>query len=122
MDIIHEILSEEADECSSSLLSDEEELSGDEWMAQTQMEEINRAKVGLETCQEQYTPDQVAPIRQPSNAPRAVRRVRGGAASAALMERLTVGMYFAVWYALNIVYNSKFLECSVGWFYMCSYL
>ena len=36
-----------------------------------------------------------------------VRRMRGGAMSSALMERLKIGFYFATWYALNIVYNSK---------------
>lgn len=38
-----------------------------------------------------------------------VRRMRGGAMSSALMERLKIGFYFATWYALNIVYNSKFV-------------
>ena len=37
--------------------------------------------------------------------------VRGGAtestALADLMDRLKIGFYFALWYALNIVYNSK---------------
>jgi hypothetical protein len=34
--------------------------------------------------------------------------VRGGnAASPALMDRLKIGFYFALWYFLNIVYNSK---------------
>lgn len=37
------------------------------------------------------------------------RRMRGGALSPGLQDRLTVGFYFAAWYALNIVYNSKFL-------------
>lgn len=32
-------------------------------------------------------------------------RVRGGAASGGLMERLEIGGYFAAWYALNVVYN-----------------
>eukprot|EP00536_Pseudo-nitzschia_multiseries_P009447 jgi/Psemu1/258158/estExt_Genewise1Plus.C_2630006 len=32
-------------------------------------------------------------------------RVRGGAASSALMQRLEIGGYFAAWYALNVVYN-----------------
>jgi hypothetical protein len=36
------------------------------------------------------------------------RRMRGGALSSGLLDRLTIGSYFAVWYALNIVYNSKF--------------
>lgn len=34
--------------------------------------------------------------------------MRGGAATTAVLERLKVGLYFALWYALNIVYNSKF--------------
>lgn len=39
--------------------------------------------------------------------------LRGGAASSesssvgSLVERLKIGFYFALWYALNIVYNSK---------------
>lgn len=40
------------------------------------------------------------------------RRMRGGALSSGLLDRLTVGSYFAAWYALNIVYNSKF-PCNV---------
>ena len=37
--------------------------------------------------------------------------VRGGAkavkaTSAALLQRLQIGMYFALWYALNVIYNS----------------
>lgn len=32
---------------------------------------------------------------------------RGGAASDSLVERLKIGMYFGVWYALNVIYNSK---------------
>ncbi len=32
-------------------------------------------------------------------------RVRGGAASGGLMERLEIGGYFAAWYALNVIYN-----------------
>lgn len=32
-------------------------------------------------------------------------RVRGGAASSALMQRLEIGGYFAAWYALNVIYN-----------------
>lgn len=35
------------------------------------------------------------------------RRIRGGAGSNSLLHRLEVGLYFALWYALNIVYNSK---------------
>jgi hypothetical protein len=37
------------------------------------------------------------------------RRIRGGASSNTLMGKLTIGSYFAVWYALNVVYNSKFV-------------
>lgn len=32
-------------------------------------------------------------------------RVRGGAASSDLMQRLEIGGYFAAWYALNVIYN-----------------
>jgi hypothetical protein len=38
------------------------------------------------------------------------RRIRGGEVSNILMERLTVGSYFAAWYALNVIYNSKCLR------------
>jgi hypothetical protein len=34
--------------------------------------------------------------------------VRGGAASRALLERLKIGFYFGLWYALNVIYNSKY--------------
>jgi hypothetical protein len=37
------------------------------------------------------------------------RRMRGGAVSRGLLERLKVGFYFFAWYALNVVYNSKLL-------------
>jgi hypothetical protein len=41
--------------------------------------------------------------------------VRGGnAASPAVMERLKIGFYFALWYFLNIVYNSKCCSLPVG--------
>ena len=33
---------------------------------------------------------------------------RGGAASKAVLERLKIGVYFGLWYALNVVYNSKY--------------
>jgi hypothetical protein len=33
----------------------------------------------------------------------------GGPPSNALLERLKIGMYFGVWYALNVIYNSKCL-------------
>lgn len=36
------------------------------------------------------------------------RRIRGGEVPNTLMGRLTVGFYFATWYALNVVYNSKY--------------
>jgi hypothetical protein len=39
---------------------------------------------------------------------KAARRIRGGALSSGLLDRLTIGSYFGTWYALNIVYNSKF--------------
>jgi len=35
------------------------------------------------------------------------RRIRGGEVPNTLVGRLTVGFYFAAWYALNIFYNSK---------------
>lgn len=35
------------------------------------------------------------------------RRIRGGEVTNPLLERLTVGFYFAAWYALNVFYNSK---------------
>ena len=41
--------------------------------------------------------------------------IRGGAeAGTSLGERLKVGSYFAVWYMLNIVYNSKFGVAIIG--------
>ena len=108
----------------------EPELVQDEWMAPPQQVQVTQMQVqrvqdmtpptSPESSsyipipeQEQQQAAYVAPptIRRqrPSSniTPRGVRRVRGGAASAALLERLKVGMYFAVWYALNIVYNSK---------------
>jgi hypothetical protein len=36
------------------------------------------------------------------------RRIRGGAGSNSLLQRLEVGVYFALWYALNVVYNSEY--------------
>jgi hypothetical protein len=36
------------------------------------------------------------------------RRIRGGAGSNALLKRLEIGAYFGAWYALNVIYNSKF--------------
>ena len=36
------------------------------------------------------------------------RRIRGGELSNALLGRLTIGFYFVTWYALNVIYNSKF--------------
>lgn len=38
------------------------------------------------------------------------RRMRGGAASSGLIKTLTVGLYFVAWYALNVVYNSKWMD------------
>lgn len=35
------------------------------------------------------------------------RRIRGGEVPNTLLGRLTVGFYFAAWYALNVFYNSK---------------
>lgn len=35
------------------------------------------------------------------------RRIRGGEVPNTLIGRLTIGFYFAAWYALNIFYNSK---------------
>jgi hypothetical protein len=97
MDIIHEILSEEEEE-ESSPAADEQELLEDEWMTQTTMEMEDMIPP---------PPPQVETTEQRRRPSHGVRRVRGGAASAALLERLRIGMYFAVWYALNIVYNSK---------------
>ena len=37
----------------------------------------------------------------------AAKAKKGGAASSELLERLKVGTYFGVWYALNVIYNSK---------------
>jgi len=34
--------------------------------------------------------------------------VQQDAAMAALLDRLKVGFYFGLWYALNIIYNSKY--------------
>jgi hypothetical protein len=36
-------------------------------------------------------------------------QVRGGASSS-MIENLTICFYFLTWYALNVVYNSKFLS------------
>ena len=37
--------------------------------------------------------------------------MRGGdVGNSALMQRLKIGFYFALWYALNVVYNSKFMR------------
>ena len=38
------------------------------------------------------------------------RRIRGGDAANSLMDRLVLGFYFATWYVLNVVFNSKFLR------------
>lgn len=43
------------------------------------------------------------------------RRIRGGEVPNTLMGRLTVGFYFAAWYALNVFYNSK-LDRNVAYF------
>jgi hypothetical protein len=42
------------------------------------------------------------------------RRIRGGAAPGDLGQTLLVGSYFAVWYALNVVYNSKFFQVAAA--------
>lgn len=42
------------------------------------------------------------------------RRIRGGAVSSAILQRLEVGMYFGIWYALNAIYNSTFHNSSIG--------
>jgi len=45
--------------------------------------------------------------------------VRGGDVNT-LQDRLKVGFYFALWYALNVIYNSKstaLLNFEVGWTY-----
>jgi hypothetical protein len=121
MDIIHEILTEPEPEEESSVSDEQELLEDDRIKPQTQLQDMNPAQVPVV---ETTTPV----IRRPSSAgthstPRGVRRVRGGAASAALLERLKVGMYFAVWYALNIVYNGKFVlgdcidRCVVGTYF-----
>jgi hypothetical protein len=36
-----------------------------------------------------------------------LKRMRGGAVSSGLKQRLTVVFYFVAWYALNVVYNSE---------------
>ena len=33
--------------------------------------------------------------------------VRGGAVASSILQRLKVGFYFGLWYALNVFYNSK---------------
>ena len=35
-------------------------------------------------------------------------RVRGGGRTNGFMERLEVGLYFTLWYALNVIYNSTY--------------
>ena len=46
---------------------------------------------------------------------------RGGAASDSLTERLKIGFYFGLWYALNVVYNSKFMPLYREWsYYLCT--
>jgi hypothetical protein len=112
MDIIHEILTEPEEEVEEeSPVSDEQEILEDEWIKpQTQLQEYHPPQAPVV---ETTTPVIQRPTpRYPSthSTPRGARRVRGGAASAALLERLKVGMYFAVWFALNLVYNSKFSE------------
>ena len=39
--------------------------------------------------------------------------VRGGADTGGLMDRLVVGFYFALWYALNVYYNSTFAQATL---------
>jgi hypothetical protein len=118
MEIIHNLLTEEEEEVLSSSPVvgaeqevDEQELLQDEWMDQTQTQMHMEDMYPSPESSSYMTPEpaNVAPIRRPSSniTPRGVRRVRGGADSAALLERLRIGMYFAAWYALNIVYNSK---------------
>jgi hypothetical protein len=39
---------------------------------------------------------------------------RGGDGEVGLAARLKVGSYFAVWYILNIIYNSKYVGVSIA--------
>jgi hypothetical protein len=41
------------------------------------------------------------------------RRIRGGAGTSGLMQRLEIGLYFAAWYALNVIYNSTYVRSVV---------
>lgn len=34
--------------------------------------------------------------------------LRGGSQNDGLMHRLTIGAYFGAWYALNVMYNSRY--------------
>ena len=46
--------------------------------------------------------DLVALINEP-------HAIRGGAGPSALVQRLKIGFYFSLWYALNVIYNSTYL-------------
>ena len=46
------------------------------------------------------------------------RRIRGGAGSNALLKRLEIGAYFGTWYALNVIYNSKYYYINI-WEALC---
>ena len=41
-----------------------------------------------------------------SAAAKKINKKSGSSSNAALLQRLQVGMYFGVWYALNVIYNS----------------
>ena len=42
-------------------------------------------------------------------------QIRGGdSASSGMIENLKIGFYFLAWYALNVIYNSKFLSLSLS--------
>ena len=52
--------------------------------------------------------DTMTPAMRQRLHARRMRRIRGGATNDGLGQTLLVGFYFAAWYALNVVYNSKF--------------
>ena len=42
-----------------------------------------------------------------------IEKTRGGEGDVSLSERLRIGSYFALWYILNIVYNSEYTFCCI---------
>lgn len=51
----------------------------------------------------QITITRLAPLKKPIS----MSIIPRGGGSITLQERLKIGFYFALWYALNIIYNSK---------------